>query len=1579
MITRSPYYGNPSAGEDIPSGRVTPLNPDDPDSPMVNIHPCDPRVHDAAFTAIRARDNSRPRRRAKERSNAFSWLDWSTWSPHAQMCYIQGVALLLYILTLVIILITLLDIVRSRGASANPLDLKLTQHLSYENGRPWDKIFDLNDHTPRYDPNSEDYRAFRPKREATIPLETVETSKGDFTSGLAQTLIDAKRKLGTTVNLALGAVLENAGLALVTDNYAMVSVITGFSVPYWTPIELRSPDWKTNCKAYNESVRARCQRLMDPDWEKLDCPMTSTLYEQTREVLQKFRERYEHAVDPSVPSNVLDQFCRNHPGFCTLETAEPTLERPWARGTRIHDIHVRSKRGLGGLILMGGLTLASAAGSAYSYYNGAQLDAKIRQLNTAMSTMTDSMIAMTEGFNLLNNKTDLIIETMSSGFDGVYESIEQIRCMDLTRLKRIQETTEIHIYRQYLSDQLAMVMQTAMSGKITPEFIGVSKALGLLAKIPSLVNSLMVSNIGLFYQLATAIPVRLDYHQFKFGFILQIPILFSHNIYPLYRVHNAGFITNGPQPLGLIAAMKQPTRTQRSLDHDAQRSLDHNLPRSLDHDAQRSLDQSTRSQRSLDQSTRSQRSLDQDSQFMAKKVKELFRHWEPFDLENPVTVVLKARLPKYVVPDSKLGLIPLDLERCSQTFGIYHCPPETLDQSGYANPCLRMLTDPNCTDCTEHLECMSRAQLSPASPKEVRVITTQSGLMIRTGRVEVKTQKLTPFDIVTRPKGTSHKWTAQTPSVFGTLFLSYKDFDLASVNNVTYTSWGDTYTITNVFQPPYKVAHALGRQARGTDPNDPWIRLHENNAALQALLARLEPPSVLDSHAFKVGMSTTTLLGTLLAVILVVILLYCCKCCPSCITKSSGRCKPWLDYRVILEKLSGGNIIILDEPGARNLFQRFDFAEFRRWFLFHTARLPWPGRGQRPNADPGAVRVSFARSPSVPQLAQGEDFEDEGIHFEPPPRIHRLQRPTTLAVGPLAVSAGSPPAYGTLRRNRSMSRDNERRLIMPSTASQVLVLTVNDNFFVNAVQTRSQARSQDRAYDPPPRYAEAAVESNLRRSPSNSISSIHNTRSDTQIERDVLEAEAAELIHEYELADRNAGWTFGLTAGFRCEPMVALIDTGAQVSLIDESLATGAGATIWELAPHQRIVQQADGANVNLIGFIEGALSMRGATYGHKFYVRPNPPLDMPRPYNAIIGIDLLKKMGQITINFHQKVLYIKDMAQGFMYKYHLDPNDRQIMLRSTAGREVYRTNSERQSIVAQPNEHAGSRPFEHAGSPPNEHPGSPPIPAYGPATSTPIPPVQSPASTILAGRRNRRRLISDASESDDQPLSSPPRLQINEAGPSQQRSPQLHREHCPIPSPTTSSSEQRPGSSESGPSSQGQPRSSPGTIVTGILGNQGWLSRDHNLARQAQAAVSAGQRQEQRQQAFDEIQRRRRQLSDIRHETAANIRAQRGANASVAFEESPNTSNSQPSDASSDIPLASLRRGGQSAPRTPPQATVLNLPSAGPSSDEYVEAYADDPDLSDWIILRKELDDLANRMDVIALNGMGLSPTEAG
>jgi hypothetical protein len=171
---------------------------------------------------------------------------------------------------------------------------------------------------------------------------------------------------------------------------------------------------------------------------------------------------------------------------------------------------------------------------------------------------------------------------------------------------------------------------------------------------------------------------------------------------------------------------------------------------------------------------------------------------------------------------------------------------------------------------------------------------------------------------------------------------------------------------------------------------------------------------------------------------------------------------------------------------------------------------------------------------------------------------------------------------------------------------------------------------------------------------------------------------------------------FGLTNGFECRGIAALIDTGASVSMVESSIATLLKAKLLPLDQRQlEIIRTADGDTMHLTGYIKACLVIGKGVYPHRFYVRGRQLAanGRQRRYEMIIGVDLLDKIGSCTVDFNRRELILRDPELKSTYLYRLDPKENRLIIRCHAGKTwSMGSNSSLPDIPRIPRVQTGSR-----------------------------------------------------------------------------------------------------------------------------------------------------------------------------------------------------------------------------------------------------------------------------------------------
>ena len=201
-------------------------------------------------------------------------------------------------------------------------------------------------------------------------------------------------------------------------------------------------------------------------------------------------------------------------------------------------ISPRAKRGAT-LIVMAFLGLLG--GSLINFGRHQALSEKVNVLAKQMTEFRGQLQTIHESVSVLRQGLVNLTRITVEGFEHMYEIIETSRCAMLQGIENTQIVLTAEIYRNYLYAHLEAIMEMSRSGKISPLLIGVDRLQGIIDQNEDLRTSLIGKENSLFYQHARGYPVKLDFHGFRFGFILEIPLPTKKEVHVSYKIFNVGF------------------------------------------------------------------------------------------------------------------------------------------------------------------------------------------------------------------------------------------------------------------------------------------------------------------------------------------------------------------------------------------------------------------------------------------------------------------------------------------------------------------------------------------------------------------------------------------------------------------------------------------------------------------------------------------------------------------------------------------------------------------------------------------------------------------------------------------------------------------------------------------------------------------------------------------------------------------------------------------------------------------------------------------------------------------------------
>ena len=602
---------------------------------------------------------------------------------------------------------------------------------------------------------------------------------------------------------------------------------------------------------------------------------------------------------------------------------------------------------------------------------------------------------------------------------------------------------------------------------------------------------------------------------------------------------------------------------------------------------------------------------------------------------HPRILVHRARLPETVLLRSDSVLSPLRFSECQTEGALSLCPLTALiPAKNY--PCLPLMIDPSCgVHCDVNRECAADIAVT-SEPPSPEIANSNAGVLIRAPYGEITAFYLPAAQ---RPLDSAH-------------VIPVTNERTQFVDNATELMIDDR-GFTPSFGPLVS-AHVYDRTQVNITSN---FVLPTDTKAWETLLSQLDS----SQHVMKIAKiafeqyqpsswwSTLSTFVAWFAVLLFLSMIFVCCLSKHCKSPSLDCLRPWQE---------DGDFISRDELPF--LFTFFPGRAFKIWLCQEADK----------NIDVNSRTFSTARSLSSCNVVVGnmagpstDNRKDRsGAPPEPPPTscikrnkgclpsLHTFKGARTLDSRDSIASLTSDQSNPTV--NTSML---DADLNCTPKASQVCWLTVPPHTVPRADGRRSH-----------PLYPNGMLYNYLPRT--HNVSNVRNynfhASRDTQTTIDDL---MPQFNADNDVSDEN----LGMAAGISCVPIAAMVDTGAAVSIITKTLANKMNAIVLPLADRLRkSVESATGDIMPMEGYTKIALYLGGSLYPHKFFVRQKQMGEDTNPHvvNAILGNDILSKIGQILVDHMAHTLTFLDPKRRTKQTFPLDPIDDQIIIRSLNG-----------------------------------------------------------------------------------------------------------------------------------------------------------------------------------------------------------------------------------------------------------------------------------------------------------------------
>jgi hypothetical protein len=191
-----------------------------------------------------------------------------------------------------------------------------------------------------------------------------------------------------------------------------------------------------------------------------------------------------------------------------------------------------------------GSAIASLLGVGLGIGSSAKVDkleAKMNQIIETMKNHENSLRVFKQGMLTLNRNQEILTEYIADSPGEVYKVIEDVRCAQYADMHELAKQQGLHIFRNYVQNHIEAVIEAAHTGRITPRILGVGRLKKILAEDPATSNRVVSFEPSIVYQFGKVFPVKFDWNTLTFGYVLEVPNPRVEDIMPVYKIFNVGF------------------------------------------------------------------------------------------------------------------------------------------------------------------------------------------------------------------------------------------------------------------------------------------------------------------------------------------------------------------------------------------------------------------------------------------------------------------------------------------------------------------------------------------------------------------------------------------------------------------------------------------------------------------------------------------------------------------------------------------------------------------------------------------------------------------------------------------------------------------------------------------------------------------------------------------------------------------------------------------------------------------------------------------------------------------------------
>lgn len=224
---------------------------------------------------------------------------------------------------------------------------------------------------------------------------------------------------------------------------------------------------------------------------------------------------------PSTTHSIMSEYCQHHNSLC-LDLEDKQI--------------VRNKRQI--LAMIAALTgVAGLASSAYNWIKSNELTSHLDEVATSLTKMKGIIQDQHRQLYYLTDESNNIIRRTSMSFDYFHEFLTRYSCQAFSSMNAINiQNAGLQIQNEIKG------IKDMINGNPDNYIIDGKMLSQIIKKSSSLIGTIYEKDRSMFYQVVRTNLIHVDKIKHRFAFLLEIPVIHTTMLSPLYKIYNCGWI-----------------------------------------------------------------------------------------------------------------------------------------------------------------------------------------------------------------------------------------------------------------------------------------------------------------------------------------------------------------------------------------------------------------------------------------------------------------------------------------------------------------------------------------------------------------------------------------------------------------------------------------------------------------------------------------------------------------------------------------------------------------------------------------------------------------------------------------------------------------------------------------------------------------------------------------------------------------------------------------------------------------------------------------------------------------------------